>query len=633
MGMARKDIQSLIKKNGGEAAPGVSQRVTHLVASESGTSTYNKAKDYGISVVKESWIHDSVEEGKLQDVKKYSFDNDADDDDDGEDDEEEKPKEVTKKPAKAVKRKREEDDEEDEESKTEEKPTKLTKMIVKGKAPVDEDSGYVMTGEIYCDNDVWSSTLNQTDVAAGTYGKNKFYKIQLIQTGSSYVVFTKYGRVGSKGVVNNSKHSSLSSAKTEFCKKFKEKTKNEWSNKSNFKPFKGKYDLVEMNYDEEPEEENQQESNEGTSEKPTKRPDSNLDPRVQDLIKLISNVKMMEDTMKYFEIDLKKMPLGKLSKEQIKKGYSTLKLIQNVLDRVQNEDEEDDGYDVNSINDLSSKFYTIIPHDFGRQRPPAIKSKDALQLKLDMMAALADMEIASKIISDSSKIKKQNPIDSTYESLHTELKPMSHDSERFKLIETYIKNTHAATHSQYKLILEEVFEVVREGETERFTKDMSNRQLLWHGSRITNYMGILSTGLRIAPPEAPVTGYMFGKGVYFADSVSKSANYCFADRSNNTGVLLLSEVALGNCRERYNAEFVMDLPNQNHQSTKGVGRQHPDPKDYVKIENDVVVPLGKMIDQEGHGGKINALMYNEFIVYDVKQINIKYLLKTKFVYN
>eukprot|EP00961_Rhodomonas_salina_P285641 3860090-Rhodomonas_salina.1 len=34
-------------------------------------------------------------------------------------------------------------------------------------------------------------------------------------------------------------------------------------------------------------------------------------------------------------------------------------------------------------------------------------------------------------------------------------------------------------------------------------------------------------GLRIAPPEAPVTGYMFGKGVYFADMVSKSANYWY----------------------------------------------------------------------------------------------------------
>ena len=38
---------------------------------------------------------------------------------------------------------------------------------------------------------------------------------------------------------------------------------------------------------------------------------------------------------------------------------------------------------------------------------------------------------------------------------------------------------------------------------------------------------------------------MFGKGIYFADMVSKSANYCFASRSNPRGLLLLCEVALG----------------------------------------------------------------------------------------
>ena len=64
--------------------------------------------------------------------------------------------------------------------------------------------------------------------------------------------------------------------------------------------------------------------------------------------------------------------------------------------------------------------------------------------------------------------------------------------------------------------------------------------LLWHGSRTTNFAGIISQGLRIAPPEAPVTGYMFGKGIYFADMVSKSANYCQTSRSNNTGLLMVS---------------------------------------------------------------------------------------------
>ena len=39
---------------------------------------------------------------------------------------------------------------------------------------------------------------------------------------------------------------------------------------------------------------------------------------------------------------------------------------------------------------------------------------------------------------------------------------------------------------------------------------------------------------------------MFGKGVYFADMVSKSANYCRTSRSDPTGLMLLCEVALGN---------------------------------------------------------------------------------------
>jgi poly [ADP-ribose] polymerase len=55
------------------------------------------------------------------------------------------------------------------------------------------------------------------------------------------------------------------------------------------------------------------------------------------------------------------------------------------------------------------------------------------------------------------------------------------------------------------------------------------------------FLGSLA-GLRIAPPEAPVSGYMFGKGVYFADMVSKSANYCCTSPRDPIGVLLLCEV-------------------------------------------------------------------------------------------
>jgi poly [ADP-ribose] polymerase len=64
--------------------------------------------------------------------------------------------------------------------------------------------------------------------------------------------------------------------------------------------------------------------------------------------------------------------------------------------------------------------------------------------------------------------------------------------------------------------------------THRFKKweELNNHQLLFHGSPLSNFTGILSQGLRIAPPEAPVSGYAFGKGIYFADMFQKSFNYC-----------------------------------------------------------------------------------------------------------
>ena len=113
-------------------------------------------------------------------------------------------------------------------------------------------------------------------------------------------------------------------------------------------------------------------------------------------------------------------------------------------------------------------------------------------------------------------------------------------------------------------------------------------------SRLTNFVGILSQGLRIALPEAPATGYMvllnslfintrtslhigythffcktnscnsfafqFGKGVYFADLVSKSAQYCYTHRKNPVGLMLLSEVALGVVYELTKAKVSPPFP-------------------------------------------------------------------------
>ena len=41
------------------------------------------------------------------------------------------------------------------------------------------------------------------------------------------------------------------------------------------------------------------------------------------------------------------------------------------------------------LSELTSKFYTIIPHDFGRKVPPVIRDPETLQKKFDMLLVSA----------------------------------------------------------------------------------------------------------------------------------------------------------------------------------------------------------------------------------------------------
>jgi poly [ADP-ribose] polymerase len=124
------------------------------------------------------------------------------------------------------------------------------------------------------------------------------------------------------------------------------------------------------------------------------------------------------------------------------------------------------------------------------------------------MKALADIEVAIKVLNTKSSI--ENPIDRAYQQLDCVLKPLDINDDNYKLISKYLHKTHASTHNTYKMKILDIFDVYKQLEHDRF-KDFGNKMLLWHGSRISNWAGILSQGLKIAPPEAPSTGYMVRK--------------------------------------------------------------------------------------------------------------------------
>lgn len=137
----------------------------------------------------------------------------------------------------------------------------------------------------------------------------------------------------------------------------------------------------------------------------------------------------------------------------------------------------------------------------------------------------------------------ENELDQKYAKLNCKITPINENSAKFKFLSDNINYSNANTHKPHKCL--EIFEVERKGEKEKFKSKIGNEHLLWHGSGYYNFGGILSQGLRIAPPEAPVHGYMFGKGVYFADIASKSVQYTNAAASGGVGLMLLCNVALG----------------------------------------------------------------------------------------
>ncbi|XP_041659335.1 poly [ADP-ribose] polymerase 2 [Cheilinus undulatus] len=500
------------------------------------------------------------------------------------------------------------------------KSEEVVKMVVmKGKAPVDSEcKAKLGKAHVYNEgNEVYDVMLNQTNLQ---FNNNKYYLIQLLEddNAKAYSVWMRWGRVGKVG--QNSLTAcggDLMKAKDVFKKKFLDKTKNEWENRALFEKVAGKYDMVFMDYSTDQKEENQT-----TVDAAPKKRISKLDMKVQSLLEMICDLKAMEECVLEMKFDTKKAPLGKLTTEQIRAGYTALKKIEDCLKKKgSNKD----------LLEACNQFYTRIPHDFGLRVPPIIRTEDELKEKIALLEALSDIQIAVKMVQ-SSEDSDEHPLDRQYKSLRCQLQPLDSGCEEYKVIEKYLQSTHAPTHSDYTMTILDIFSVDRDSESSNFQSQMHNRTLLWHGSRLSNWVGILSKGLRVAPPEAPVTGYMFGKGIYFADMSSKSANYCFASQSNQVGLLLLSEVALGDCNELLDADYeANNLPTGKH-STKGLGQTGPDPKNSVTLDG-VTVPMGPGVKTKVARQNAYSLLYNEFIVYNPAQTRMRYLLRIKFNYS
>lgn len=224
----------------------------------------------------------------------------------------------------------------------------------------------------------YDCTLNQTNIRSNN---NKFYVIQLLEDGSHFFCWNRWGRVGEVGQSKMNQFTCLEDAKKDFEKKFHDKTKNKWAEREHFAAHPGKYTLIEVQGEAETQEAVMKVD--GGRAGPVVRQvrPCSLDPATQKLITNIFSKEMFKNAMTLMNLDVKKMPLGKLSKQQIARGFEALEALEGALKAPA------DGNP--SLEELSSHFYTVIPHNFGRSRPPPINSLELLQAKKDMLLVRA----------------------------------------------------------------------------------------------------------------------------------------------------------------------------------------------------------------------------------------------------
>lgn len=143
--------------------------------------------------------------------------------------------------------------------------------------------------------------------------KNKYYIVQVLKNknNSKYHLHTRYGRVGTTLENTMQPCSSLDQAASEYQKKYKQKTSN----------AKG-YTPIGMKLGESSAEVKPTVVTTATSESflPSK-----LDANVASLVSFIYDKKLMEKQVEKVGYDVKRLPLGQLSDDTVKKGYDALR--------------------------------------------------------------------------------------------------------------------------------------------------------------------------------------------------------------------------------------------------------------------------------------------------------------------
>ncbi|XP_070832623.1 protein mono-ADP-ribosyltransferase PARP4 [Chaetodon trifascialis] len=243
---------------------------------------------------------------------------------------------------------------------------------------------------------------------------------------------------------------------------------------------------------------------------------------------------------------------------------------------------------------LLLEVYTLLPHreiDLTLSRVKIISQKlDFCQLIRDILN-VSEMTLGSPVPSCVGK----------YRALRCSIDTVPRSSSEFQAVTALLQHSKVQVQQ-----VQQVLRVNRVVELQNFRSDLGNIKTLLHSSSPSNYVGILSRGLLlphvgVRPHEIKRTDFGdLGSGIYFTDAVRTSLKYSRPSETDGSRLLLVCDVALGQCRDVLRKDCTLSRAPKGYHSIHGV---RCTPNTFSYFEDD------------------------EYVVYSPDQVKLKYVVQ------
>ncbi|CAI9105611.1 OLC1v1004573C1 [Oldenlandia corymbosa var. corymbosa] len=456
-------------------------------------------------------------------------------------------------------------------------------------------------------------------------GWNDFCITQLIIMPDNKLHFyQKKGRIGEDARAEDKleERDDIGNALKEFAKLFEEMTGNEfepWEREKKFKKQHNKYFPIDMDDGVEV-----RHGGLGLRQLGVAAAHSKLDPMVASFMKVLCGQEIYRYALMELALDYAEFPVGMVTDVHLRRCEETL------LEFVQKLKSSPSGPKADALwSDFSSRWFTLLPST----RP--FRFRDLSDLAEHGAAAfetVRDITTASHIIGDMSGGTLDDPLFDRYKKLGCSISPVEKDTDDYKMIVGYLEKTYEpykVEEVSYGVSVERIFAVeLSASPSLEEIKKQPNKVLLWCGTRSSNLLRHLQKGFLPAVCSLPVPGYMFGKAIVCSDAAAEAARYGFTAVDRPEGFLVLAVASLGEEITEISGTPEDTKPlEQKKLGVKGLGKKKTDESEHFMWKGDIKVPCGRLVPSEH---KDSPLEYNEYAVYDPKQVSIRFLVEVKY---